>query len=81
MKASNQIEVWKLFLDLRHSGSIRKTAEQYGRDSAEISRTLSKLEKELKVPLLDRRSRPFRLTDNKDHGPEYFRLYLTLTFL
>lgn len=71
MKASNQIEVWKLFLDLRHSGSIRKTAEQYGRDSAEISRTLSKLEKELKVPLLDRRSRPFRLTET---GEELFPL-------
>ena len=71
MKASDQIQVWKLFLDLRNSGSIRKTAEQYGHDSAEISRTLSKLEKELKVPLLDRRSRPFRLTEM---GEEIFPL-------
>lgn len=63
MKASEQIQIWKLFLDLRNSGSIRKTAEQYGRDSADISRTLSRLEKELKVPLLDRRARPFRLTE------------------
>lgn len=71
MKASDQIQVWKLFLNLRNSGSIRKTAEQYGHDSAEISRTLSKLEKELKVPLLDRRSRPFRLTEM---GEEIFPL-------
>ena len=71
MKASDQIQVWKLFLNLRNSGSIRKTAEQYGHDSAEISRTLSKLEKELKVPLLDRRSRPFRLTEM---GEEIFAL-------
>lgn len=63
MKASEQIQIWKLFLDLRNSGSVRKTAEQYGRDSADISRTLTKLENELKVPLLDRRSRPFRLTE------------------
>ena len=63
MKASEQIQIWKLFLDLRNSGSVRKTAEQYVRDSADISRTLTKLENELKVPLLDRRSRHFRLTE------------------
>lgn len=71
MKASEQIQIWKLFLDLRNSGSVRKTAEQYGRDSADISRTLTKLENELKVPLLDRRSRPFRLTEM---GEEIFPL-------
>lgn len=62
MKACDQIDCWKLFIALTQLGSIQKAAERCQCDSAEISRKLSKLEKELKFPLLDRSSRPFRLT-------------------
>lgn len=71
MKEADKIESWKLFLDLKRLGSIRKTSELYGCDPAEISRRFSKLEKELKIPLLDRHSRPFRLTEA---GMEIFSL-------
>lgn len=71
MKESDKIESWKLFLDLKRLGSIRKTSEQYDCDPAEISRRFSRLERELKIPLLDRHSRPFRLTEA---GAEIFSL-------
>ena len=51
MKACDQIDSWKLFIALTQLGSIQKAAERCQSDSAEISRKLSKHEKELKYPL------------------------------
>ncbi|WP_462373738.1 LysR family transcriptional regulator [Turicimonas muris] len=62
MKPSSSIEVWKLFHRLQQLGSINKLAEEISRDPGEISRKMSRLEQELKIPLLDRHARPFRLT-------------------
>ena len=64
MKAIDQLDAWRLFLKLNELGSVQKSAEFYGADISEISRKISKLEKELKTPLLDRHSRPFRLTED-----------------
>jgi len=71
MKEADKIKNWKLFLDLEKLGSIRKASQLYDCDPAEISRRFSRLEKELKLALLDRHSRPFKLTEA---GIEIFHL-------
>ena len=63
MKEIDKVENWKLFLDLGEQGSLSKVSELYGCDPAEISRRFTRLEKELKVPLINRHSRPFHFTE------------------
>lgn len=62
---SGQIKLsdWKIFEVLAERGSFRKASEDFGLDSANIKRSLDKLESTLNLKLFSRSPRGVKLTE------------------
>lgn len=52
----------QIFLTLAQTGSMQKTAEQYGLSASAISQNIASLEKQLGVELFDHKTRPLQLS-------------------
>ena len=62
MKKTDNILAWKILLTIGQTGSLKSAAKQLWLDPPIASRMLSALEDELGIFILDRRSRPAKLT-------------------
>ncbi len=62
MKVSNPIP-WQILLSIARGKSLSEAADINGVDSARASRLISSLEAELGLPLLDRTTKPVRLSE------------------
>ena len=74
MERNQDIEAWRMFLAVAKAGSISGACDECMADASQISRTIFALEKSLGgIRLLDRRTRPFGLTENGKIALEYAR--------
>ena len=52
----------QIFLTLAQTGSMQKTAEQYGLSASAVSQSIASLEKQFGVELFDHKTRPLQLS-------------------
>lgn len=68
------IDAWRMFLAVEKAGTVTGACDECGADASKVSRTIFALEKALGgVALFDRRTRPFKLTENGRIALEYAR--------
>lgn len=74
MQRDLDIDAWRVFLAVARAGTISSACDECMADASRVSRTIFSLEKSLGgVPLFDRRTRPFKLTENGRIALEYAR--------